>query len=122
MDVTTYERSAPASSSDVDGRTDDLFDVLSDPRRRFVIACLEAHSEPMAVADVAAELTSWECDTPKDRLSDGAVEPRYLALYHVHVPKMADVGMLEWNRDRNTITLADGRSAVPSDLSLPPVG
>lgn len=102
--------------------TDDLFDVLSNARRRFVIACLATHSKPLAVADIATELTCWECKTPSDQIPEEHVQSRYVALYHVHVPKMADVGILEYNQERNTIALVDECDGITSFVGHLSVG
>lgn len=61
----------------------------------------------MAMADVASELTRWECETSEGPIPKEQVESRYIALHHVHVPKMKDVGIIEYDADRKTVVLAD---------------
>lgn len=104
---------AALRDSDVDSAA--LFDVLSDPRRRFLIACLDEHSKPMAMADAADALTNRECEMPSEHISDEQVLSRYLALHHVHVPKMADNGIIEYNPARNTIGLRDEYNGITAD-------
>lgn len=99
-----------AVQDDVD--IDAFFAVLSNPRRRFLLVCLDRHSRPLALADAAAELTSWECETPRDQLSTDQVRSRYIALHHVHVPQMVAADCIEHNRDRNTIELGDAFTGI----------
>lgn len=105
----TNERTSAdfAVPNDPDVNSDELFDVLSNARRRFVIACLREHGAPMALADVAAELATWESTTPSAQIPEDRVTSRYIALHHVHVPKMADTGVIEYDRDSNTVALTD---------------
>lgn len=115
--MTTTDQSSVdiAALRDGDVDIDGFLDVLSNPRRRFVIAWLDEHSEPMAMADVADDLTNWECDTPRNRLSGEQAKSRYLALHHVHVPKMVDEGVIEHNQDRNTIGLRDAYNGITTN-------
>lgn len=99
---------------------DALFDVLSNSRRRFVVALLDGYSRPMAMADVATELTNWESDPSGDETTDDQVTSRYIELYHVHVPKMADEGVIVHDQDRNTIELTDAYTGITS-IDEPPL-
>ncbi len=92
--------------TDVDVDADALFDVLADTRRRFVLACLQGHANPMALGDVADELAAWERDAPLTEIPSEEVESTYAALYHVHVPKMADAGVVDYCRERDAVALA----------------
>lgn len=107
--MTTPEQSGTESEDfeSTDANLDELFAVLSNPRRRFLLAFLDERAEPMALADVAAELARWECDAPTDQIPDERVVSRYLTLHHVHIPKMVDAGLIERDQDRNTIELKD---------------
>lgn len=96
--------------------TDELFDVLSDTRRRFVLDLLIEQSEPIAMADIAAEITRWERDLPRSQVANEGVNSRYIELYHVHVPKMEAVGLVAHNQDTNTIGFVDGSREVVSEL------
>lgn len=121
MTITEQSSADIAALRESEVSTDDLCDVLSNARRRFVIDRLASHSKPLAVADVTRELTRWECETPSDQIPEEQVKSRYAALYHVHVPKMADVGILEYNRERNTIALADECAGITSVVGHPPL-
>lgn len=121
--MTTNERRTPdlADLSDLDADADALFDVLSDARRRFVVARLHENGEPMSLADVADELAVWERDEPLDRIPADEVASVYMSLYHVHVPKMADAGVVEYSQQRDAVALAEHGDEIQALVALPSV-
>lgn len=86
-----------ASLNDSDVNTDDLFDVLSNPRRRYILSHLQASKTPMALADLTDAVVRWE--TGEEPTAVQAVrEQVYISLYHWHLPKLADAGLISFNR------------------------
>lgn len=114
MAITEHSVADIAALREAARSTDDLFEVLSNAHRRFVVSCLATHPNPLAVADFATELACWECKTPSDHISAEQVESRYINLYHVHIPKMADAGILRYNQEQDTIALADECDGITS--------
>jgi signal transduction histidine kinase len=78
---------------------------ISRPRRR-ILRLLRSSDEPLSVADLATRLATktQSCD-----LEDGACERVRVALVHVHLPKLADSGRVEWDRERRIVRAADAR-------------
>ncbi len=76
-------------------RTDTTFRALGDRRRRRALQHLIAADGTVAVTGVAAALARENSDTPRDRLE--------LELRHVHLPKLADAGIVEYEPDRRTV-------------------
>lgn len=78
-----------------------LFDVLSHRRRRRLLALFEDQAEgdfPLAVEEVAASLAgAQESIKRRDVL---------VSLDHQHLPKMADAGIVTYDRDAKTIDYA----------------
>ena len=62
------------------------------------------HDEPMAMADLSKELAKRECCDEDAPLLDDHAKEIYLTLYHLHVPKLVDLGVLTCNDDRLTVT------------------
>lgn len=87
--------------------TDALFEVLSHHRRRALLADLQAHDQPQAVADVVKRITVHEQDTPFDELPSEDIEQVHCSVHHVHIPKLEDSGLLTRDDDRNTVTLTE---------------
>lgn len=99
--------SPPSNGQPSPSPLDELFDALADWRRRCVLRCLQASDRPTALADVAAEVAARTSDSASAEVSEETVERVYASLYHVHVPKLADVGVVDYDRDRATVALTD---------------
>ena len=120
--MTITEQSTADSAALREGAvsTDDRCDALSNARRRSVIARRATQSRPLAVVDVSRERTRWEHETPSDQTPEEHVGSRSVALSRVHVPTMADVGILEYGQERNTIAHAAERDGITSVVSHRP--
>lgn len=84
---------------------DDLFELLSDHRRRSVLRCLAAHegSEPVGVGTLVDRVSSEGSST--GRVSD-AHERARIQLHHNHLPKLEDHGIIEYDPARERVTPA----------------
>ncbi|NEU56440.1 helix-turn-helix transcriptional regulator [Halorussus sp. MSC15.2] len=71
----------------------DCFEAVSDPRRRYVLAELTGH-ESTGIAEIADSVAAR---TSLDRQQVTA------SLKHVHLPKLADFGMVAYDRERERI-------------------
>lgn len=86
--------------------TDALFEVLSRERRRYALYCLQRHRNPMTLANLADEVALLErgerslADVPEEE-----VKSVHMDLYHSHVPKMADEGVVEYDQDGDAVRL-----------------
>jgi hypothetical protein len=77
---------------------DELFDVLADERRRIALYCLDTRGRELGLdelADAVARLERGIDDGESAHLSDEDVQSVYIDLYHTHVPKMEDCGIVE---------------------------
>lgn len=106
-------------NTDRDVDTDDLFDVVSNVRRRFVVACLDEYATPMALRDVADELATWEHDAPIAEVPEENVRSIYVSLYHVHVPKLAAAGIVEYSEERDAVAPREISEDIVSLVDLP---
>ncbi|MFC3477971.1 DUF7344 domain-containing protein [Halobacterium litoreum] len=104
------EAGPPRSDAAVDGPDpDDLFVALADATRRRVLWYLRAEDE-VAVDDLVDVLAGWQlADTD---VVDAADRERIaVSLHHVHLPRLANAGLVEW--DAGNVSLAD----VPAGAS-----
>lgn len=109
--------------SDVVGEfdTDDLMEALADYRRRETLRVLWDADGAISLPDLADEITRRERASAFDMLSDS--ESVETALHHVHLPKLADSGLVvvaetdECTRVAFTGT-PDTRSLLSSLLTL----
>lgn len=93
---------------------DDLFDALSHARRRFVLQHLRSSDRPVSVDDLSSELAAWEDDASSNHAS-GRVA---LSLLHVHLPKLADAGLVEYDEQWRRVALADDVDELHSMLQV----
>lgn len=87
-------------------------ETLSVPLRRRALQVLRDVETPLSLADLAIELVRRESD---DRAVDGQweqVRQYRITLYHAHVPKLAEAGLVEYDADRKTVAPVEGPKAV----------
>lgn len=84
---------------------DDLFDLLSDHRRRSVLRCLDAHegSKPVRIGTLVDRISAEGSSTGP---ADDAHERIRIQLHHNHLPKLEDHGIIEYDPARERVTLA----------------
>lgn len=84
---------------------DRVFDILSNPRRRFVLHYLSRQSGSVPLRELADEVARWE--TGDETLSPQQRKRVYVSLYQTHIPRLADAGMIEFDSDSGLVNLAD---------------
>jgi hypothetical protein len=100
-----------------DRSIDELLALLDDPQRQHVIRCLHHAPTPAALDDLAACLvvsTPAEADQEADPRAPFDHARARAALHHVHLPRLADAGLVEYDADDCAITATDsaGLSAL----------
>jgi DNA-binding transcriptional ArsR family regulator len=91
---------------------DRVFDILSSPRRRYVLYYLREYGGPVELTDLAEELAAWENDTTVSEISPQARKRVYVSLYQTHVPKLDEAGLIEYDSDSGELWLSDQGSVV----------
>jgi hypothetical protein len=97
-----------------------IFETLSNRRRRYVIHYLKQFEGAVPVRELSEQIAAWE-----NGIDRSAVTPRerkrvYTALHQTHLPKMNDVGVVVYDRDRKVVTLTDEVEAFDIYLELVP--
>lgn len=83
---------------------DELFHVLQNERRRRVLQYMFAHgNERYEMSDIAEQVSAWEHDTTVRKLSSDERQRVYIALYQTHLPKLDDVGFINYNQKRGIV-------------------
>jgi DNA-binding transcriptional ArsR family regulator len=88
------------------------FDLLSDARRRGVLYAAE-RGEQTTVEELADQIASWLDDAEGDSCGSSV----RLSLIHTHLPKLADAGVVEYDRERGTVELAGGATDLEPFLT-----
>lgn len=96
-----------------------VFDALSEADRRFLVAVLVEDGGAVSLEELARRLAARERDERPADLSESAVESSLTALYHSHVPKLADAGVVNHDRESGTVALAADPEVVRERVELP---
>lgn len=115
------ERQSRGAEAQID--RDTALRLLSHTYRRALLARLESADATLPLAD-AAEAVVRRSDTRSiDEISADETERVSLALHHSHIPKLADEGVVAYDRDRSTVELtARGEALVSVQRRLPRAG
>jgi hypothetical protein len=95
------------SSADSEPLTpDSVFELLSNHRRRMVLYCLRTSGGSIDMQDLAERIASMENDVPADELTSQQRKRVYVSLYQTHLPKMAEMDIIEYDKDSGVVRLA----------------
>ena len=95
--------------------TNTRYKLMADARRRAIVSVLDADGPPVSLADLARQVAAHETEGTMDGECESPPLQRvHLSLYHVHVPKLADAGVVSFDTDYNTVTAGPHFDAVRS--------
>lgn len=95
-----------------------IFDALSSARSRYVLYTLTGSSrETIPIADLVSAVGEREVDLGETPTDDRLAEIRS-ALFHATLPKLADLGLISVDPDRNEVALTGERDRLEPYLSL----
>lgn len=98
---------AMSASESADLTPDSVFDLLSNHRRRMVLYYLRQNRGAVGVQELAAEVASIENDVEVDELTNQQRKRVYVSLYQTHLPKMAEMGIIEYDKEGGAVSLSD---------------
>lgn len=105
VEVITGE--ADATPESLDG----LFEGLAHSRRRIILDALSHQLHPIHVETLAREVRARELDVTEQDVSPEQAERTAISFYHSHLPKLADAGLLSWDREDNIVAY-EGHAAL----------
>lgn len=94
---------------------DHVYEALGHPRRRYLCYTLLEDTE-WTLRDLATKIAAWENDTADNTVSDRQRQQVYTALYHAHVPKLVDEGVITFDSMTERITPAEHAEQVLTAL------
>ena len=83
---------------------DEGFDLLASTRRRELLALVEEHRE-ISLPDVADEVAVSEAETGIVAIDPETVLDVYLSLYHDHVPRLVEAGLVRYDQELDLVAL-----------------
>ncbi len=90
---------------------DHAFDALAHPRRRYLLYTLRTDGT-RTLWGLAKRIAAWEEDIPEETVDAGRTERVYVSLYHNHVPKLVDDGIVAFSDADETIEPASNAESV----------
>ncbi len=85
-------------------QVDTAFTVLADHRSRLLLRVMHTYDEEITLADAAEGVASRETGKPIVDISADHVADVYISLYHDHLPRLVDAGLLEYDQERDLVT------------------
>lgn len=82
---------------------DDVFGILQNQRRRYALKYLLTEDRRVSLGELAEQIAAWENDKGLDEITYSERKRVYVGLYQCHLPKMDDVGVVDFNRDRGHV-------------------
>lgn len=118
--VSTPERGDGDPGRPGDLTRDEVFDVLSSTRRRHVVHALVGNGGKTSIGALSKRLAQWENDLPDDRDVTARQRKRvYTALRQSHLPRLDEVGVVDYDPDRGTVELTARADALRPYLREP---
>jgi len=98
---------------DVETAQDEVYDALANERRRTVLCVLMRESVPIGLETIARKVTAQELPEGARAETTELLERVRVSLYHTHLPKLADLDLLEFDTERMTVeSVADPISSA----------
>ena len=85
--------------------TEDVYEILSNRRRRYAIHYLKQTGEPVDVSTLAERVAAWENEKPIGELDSQERKRVYISLYQSHLPTLEKRGLVAYDADRGIVEL-----------------
>lgn len=90
---------------------DHVYEVLGHPRRRYLCYTL-LEGTSWSLTELSRKVAAWENDNSIAEVTEPEVESVYVSLFHAHIPKLVEEGVVAFDGDAETITTAEHASQV----------
>jgi hypothetical protein len=101
---------------------DTAFEILTNPRRRYALSYLRSKPGTVSIGELAEVVAAWEQDTSVELVSSKERKSVYTSLYQTHLPKMADAGVIVYDRQRGQVRLSDTATELDKFVNPSPGG
>lgn len=111
--TTKHTLESEYSSRSAELSATEIFPLLAEARRRYVLHYLSQRVGAVSLGELAEQLALWE-DTP----SRDHYERILTSLYHSHLPKLIDAGLIRYEVEQETVVELDTMNKVDPYLDL----
>lgn len=95
---------------------DEVFEALGHSLRRYLVSTLVNGGNEATLSELSTKIASWELDKSENEVTDAERESIYISLYHSHIPKLADLGVLDYEEEGDIIVQAKNTEQVQAVL------
>lgn len=99
-----------------------IFDVLQNERRRYVLQYLRQNGGPVSLGDLASHVAAAEYDCEFDEVSSAQRKRVYTTLQQSHLPRLDEAGIVEFDANEGTITTTPQTRELTVYLEIVPEG
>lgn len=82
---------------------DETFEILKNRRRRCVLQYLNETDGPVSLSELAEQIAAWENGKDVRQITSSERKRVYVGLYQCHLPKMAGMDVVSFNKPRGVI-------------------
>ncbi|WP_290810230.1 hypothetical protein [Halovivax sp.] len=98
----------------------EIFEVLRNQRRRYVLQYLKQDARPVELGDLAQQVAAWEYETTPKDVTPEQRKRVYTTLQQTHLPKMDKAGILDFDSDTGIVEATDRTRAITVYLEIVP--
>lgn len=96
---------------------DDVFELLSSPRRRYVLYHLKEAEEPVELTTLAEQVAAWENETSVEEITEQERKRVYVSLYQTHIPRLAESGVVNYDKESGMVVLNPDADEIDTYLN-----
>jgi len=99
----TFATASGSNSNRGELSEDEIYEVLSNRRRRFVIHALKRTEEPIEIFELSQYITAWETGVELEEVSSKHRRNVYSTLQRTHLPKLEKKNVVTVDKERNYV-------------------
>ena len=96
---------------------DQVFATLSNARRRMVLSYLRTHDPPVTVDELSERIAAAEHDVEPGSVTQRQRKRAYVSVYQTHLPKLAQMGFVDYDEEAGLVGLTDRADAIDAYLT-----
>lgn len=81
----------------------EIFDLLSNQRRRHTLHYLRREERPVELRELSEQLSAWENNVTREAVTHKQRKRVYTALRQTHLPKLDDADIINYDKSRGVI-------------------
>lgn len=93
---------------------DRVFDALANSRRRYTLRALSQIDDQFEIGQLAERVAAWENDATIEEISRSQRKSTYTSLQQLHLPKLDNLGLVEYDKQRGIVESKPAAAEVDS--------